>query len=96
MTSVDPNSSRRGCEHYGCSGYLECQNEAASSFAPNATLRDAPDPMYPEGEPAADHHARLAAAADDFHDAVCTGPGVPAGFTCTDPSHARLAAGTEN
>jgi hypothetical protein len=44
---------------------------------------------------AADHRARLAAAADGFHDAVCTGPGVPAGFTCTDPSHARLAAGTE-
>ena len=23
-----------------------------------------------------------------FHDAVCTGPGRPAGFTCSDPSHA--------
>lgn len=38
--------------------------------------------------------ARLAKA-DDFHDAVCTGPGVPVGFTCAHPSHARLAAGTE-
>jgi hypothetical protein len=25
--------------------------------------------------------------ADSFHDAVCTGPGVPAGFTCSHPSH---------
>lgn len=40
-----------------------------------------------EWEPA----ARL--AADDFHDAVCTGPGVPTGFTCSHPTHAaRLAA----
>jgi len=23
------------------------------------------------------------AAAEDFHNAVCTGPGVPAGFTCS-------------
>lgn len=43
--------------------------------------------------PAADHHART--AAEDFHDSVCTGPGVPAGFTCSHPSHARPAAGTE-
>lgn len=41
-------------------------------------------------EPAAEHQARL--AADDFHDAVCTGPGAPAGFTCSHPSHSRLAA----
>jgi hypothetical protein len=38
--------------------------------------------------------ARLAAA-DDCPGVVCTGPGVPADFTCTHPSHARLAAGTE-
>jgi hypothetical protein len=30
--------------------------------------------------------------ARDFHDAVCTGPGVPAGFTCSHPQHARLSA----
>lgn len=24
---------------------------------------------------------------DALHDAVCTGPGVPAGFTCSHPSH---------
>jgi hypothetical protein len=45
------------------------------------------------GDVAALMPARL--AADDFHDSVCTGTGVPAGFTCTHPSHARLAAGTE-
>lgn len=28
----------------------------------------------------------------DVHDSVCTGPGIPAGFTCSHPSHARLAA----
>ena len=53
-------------------------------------VTDASLALYP---PAADHHARL--AADDFHDAVCTGPSVPAGFTCSHPSHARLAAGAE-
>lgn len=28
------------------------------------------------------------ATVTDFHDAVCTGPGVPSGFTCSHPSHA--------
>jgi hypothetical protein len=27
------------------------EHPAESSFAPNATLKDSPDPMYPEGEP---------------------------------------------
>jgi len=29
----------------------------------------------------------------DFHDSVCTGPGVPEGFTCSHPSHRPLLNG---
>lgn len=32
-------------------GRAELEAEQESSFAPAATLKDSPDPMYPEGEP---------------------------------------------
>jgi hypothetical protein len=40
-----------GCDGDPCTVLHHCPHPAESSFAPGATLKDSPDPMYPEGEP---------------------------------------------
>jgi hypothetical protein len=54
---------------------------------PGWSLRDA-QPIY---APVPQHSRPQATGVDDVHNAICTGPDVPAGFTCTHPSHPNSA-----